>query len=197
MGGAIAYEMAFQLRRDGDEVEWVALIDSVVPALADGAIEPVRAADLLRGFAREIGFAGEIDWDSVAHDETEAVASLARAAEAAGLLRADRDLRRLRRLYRAYRDNASALLDYAPGGGAVPLLLFVAGEHLLRGFDRGYGWRKLVGDALLETHVLPADHFGIVREPAVASIATTLRARLAHADGGRARTDAALAEGQA
>ncbi|HYU31797.1 MAG TPA: thioesterase domain-containing protein, partial [Thermoanaerobaculia bacterium] len=56
MGGLIAFEMARQLARDGDEPELVALIDSL-PASSS---EPLSEDELAAAFAREVGISPEI-----------------------------------------------------------------------------------------------------------------------------------------
>jgi thioesterase domain-containing protein/acyl carrier protein len=156
MGGLVAFEMARQLQEQGEAVALVALIDAVLPG--NGAY-PASSdeASLTAWFAR--------DFAALSGQTTEA---------------SDIEPAELRRLFAIFCANAQALLAYAPGAYAGRVALFQAGEELAgSGRHVELAWGSVA--AQLEAHVVPGNHYTLVREPHVQTLAERLRSSLEEA----------------
>jgi len=176
MGGAVAYEIARQLRTLGERVEVLALIDSLSPTRWAGEPEPgetgmvaLFAADL----ARLQGLAiPEVDLSGV--DADGALALLLDLGRRAGLLPPGLEAGELRRLFDRFRANRLAMTSYTPLPYAGEIHLFRAAGRVsrLEEEDPTLGWGELVNEGL-KVSDLPGDHYSILREEAA-----TLAARL-------------------
>ncbi len=175
MGGVVAFEMARRLAEAGEAVELLTLVDSVLAAGPHAADELV----LLRDFALHLGMAPErlAAQEAAARTlEPDARLDLLRAAALeAGVVPLDLDLAGIRRLYGVYRANVRALRRYRPGsypGSAV--LLRASGEAgRPDSAAAAGGWdRHIMGG--VEVRPVPGDHFGLLREPHVRSLAREL-----------------------
>jgi len=194
MGGLVAYDMARHLVHAGDEVELLVLLDAHVPAAGSGTTPPEHGADrsaaaeldLLAGFAWSLGL--DPGRDPAERRLVEAMTSTAeRLAYLLERLHREHqapdslDLDRLSEMLDLYRANIDLLRawDPRPYRGAVHLLR--AAEALEGALPDG-GWSPLVGR--LEVHEVPGGHFTMLREPAVADLATCLQHCLDRGDKG-------------
>jgi iturin family lipopeptide synthetase A len=167
-GGMVALEMAQRLRAAGEAVALLALIDSPFPR----AEVPLAALDdqtLLERFIHDLkslpqAHEGEelSQWTALL-EETRRGGSLPRGADFADLTSH----------FKVFRANATAFHHYQPcpyEGRAVLLQASESGGELSR------GWRGVVTGPL-ETHVLPGNHFSLLRE-GVHTLAALLRAAI-------------------
>ncbi|HYH46988.1 MAG TPA: amino acid adenylation domain-containing protein, partial [Thermoanaerobaculia bacterium] len=180
VGGLVAFEMARQVEQAGERVELLALLDSVAPGvLPEGDPDPAELLfNLIRDLAGLAGREEELEREIIERLDPEAdVADVLRRAQEIGALPPDFDPAQAEQLWRVFRANATAARRYTPGpyGGRVSLVTSArnpfrdtAGSHL--------GWDRWAGD--LEAEVLDADHYDLLREPAVLGLAAWLRARL-------------------
>ncbi|HYH82411.1 MAG TPA: amino acid adenylation domain-containing protein [Longimicrobium sp.] len=178
MGGVVAYEMARQLEAAGEAVEALLLIDAPVPW---GDPEPDDRV-LLRSFALQLGLPlerlGPASHAVAALPPEERFGAALEAARADGVVPPELDADRLRALYRVYEANVRALQRYRPGayGGSL-VLLRADGQPAAPGVDPAYGWgERARGEVRVVS--LPGDHFGVVREPHVRTLAAKLSAFL-------------------
>ncbi|HEV8335455.1 MAG TPA: amino acid adenylation domain-containing protein [Candidatus Polarisedimenticolia bacterium] len=144
-GGVVAFEMASCLARIGEKTALLALVDS-------------RAPDPGGGFP---------------HLDEEAVTSMVMAEMGQAQVEIlDRSL--LKRIERIVRGHVQALRCYTPGRypGRV-CLLRATGLGAALG-DPAHGWRDFA-KAGVDVHDVAADHYDIVREPAVRVVAQVLR----------------------
>ena len=179
----IAYEMARQLRQAGEEVELLALLDTVAPA---GETAEIDEAALLAALARDLGgLAGQdlrltpAELGAIPEGDGDGrLRHVLERAQAAGAL-AGIGLEPLRRLWEVFRANALAVRRYAAAPATGPVLLLAATANPLRA-RRGdsLGWDRLAGHGL-ELEPLDAAHYTLLRPPAVQALAAALRARLA------------------
>ena len=147
MGGLVAYEMAQQLQRAGQEVGLLALLDTHTPSVL-GQISDLDDEELLRLF--------KSDMDALYGPDS-------------------LDSNQLDRLFQVFRANAQAMLRYEPQRYEGRMTLFRAGDRLYElSLDPIEEWRNLAGDGV-EVHVVPGNHYTMLKEPAVLVLADWLK----------------------
>ena len=185
MGGVVAYEMARQLRRQGETVARVLMIDAIDPQIekqhADGGV--VDDAMLLSWFARDLG--GLNGEDLVLDPETlrplsiaEGLARLVDAAHAAGVLPEELGVEAMGQPWAIFRRNFRALLHYHPSDYDGDLDLYIAEDTAAQETDPSLGWSQATTGEL-RTRQLPGNHFTIVQPPIVEELAQLFRDALA------------------
>jgi thioesterase domain-containing protein len=168
MGGVLAYETARRLEAAGDKVALVVLIDApyrTVPSYADSeeGLAALFVADALRG-------TGSVPPASALRPVAEQLAELAarlvpdpagRAAMAG----------ELNRRYAVFAAHTAALAGYEPSGplDAAGVLVAAHGSK-----DSAAYWTPLLRGGA-QTVASAADHYGCLRPPAVAGIASAIR----------------------
>jgi amino acid adenylation domain-containing protein len=182
MGGVVAFEMARQLRAQGERVALVALLDSYAPH----AHTPTRTpADqlLLQMFAEDLGRLCGVELMSNAngsHAETpdEHLSHLLRRGIEAGVVPPGIELDQLRQLFQIFKTNLQALASYAPEKYDGRVTLLRAGERFdgEGAEDECHGWSRLA--AVVESHVVAGDHYTMLKRPHVDALAERLDACL-------------------
>jgi thioesterase domain-containing protein len=194
-GGAVAYEMAQQLRRQGRDVAFLAIIDQRRPNLTPGFTWDSQA---FAGFLRNIP-----NWvrDELGTSQVRPMLSRLRSKvgmygkRIAGLLGGSRqehlppDVREVLDISRIPQDfgkqmqaRYAALRSYVPQPYLGRVMLFRArSQPLLRWQDRAMGWGELVLGGLAVKEV-PGPHDRLLAEPHVQILASELRTALAHAE---------------
>jgi thioesterase domain-containing protein len=191
MGGVVAFEMARELERQGQQVEQLVLLDSFAPGNEAPAPEP-EGALLLAGMAMDL--ARTFGADSTLRPEAlqglsgeEQLARVVEHAREAGWLPpgvGEADLRAWRDVMRA---NLRAQLSYRFGdyGGGPVLLLSAKDVRREHGLDATHGWARWVKSGLTVKDV-PGDHYSILQAPQVDTLAARLSGHLDGAgEGGR------------
>ncbi|MFP2929773.1 amino acid adenylation domain-containing protein, partial [Pyxidicoccus sp. 3LG] len=191
MGGAVAFEMARELERQGQRVELLVLLDSFAPSEAVPVREP-DGASLLAGMAMDL--ARTAGTELTLHPEElsglsdeEQLTRVARHAREAGWLPPevrDVDLRAWRDVMQA---NLRASASYRPGvysGGPV-VLLRAKDSKREPSVDATHGWADWVKSALTVEDV-PGDHYSALRAPHVDALASRLAKHLAESAGASA-----------
>ncbi|HEX8822627.1 MAG TPA: amino acid adenylation domain-containing protein, partial [Archangium sp.] len=177
LGGAVAFEMARELRRQGQEVSLLALLDSFAPVESpppepdEATLLAGFAADLARSVGREVllgpeslaGLTGE-----------ERVRTLWTHAREARLLPPGTGVEELRALLEVARANLRAVARYNPSPYEGRVVLFRA-RDARRGaeVEPTHGWARLVSSGLSVEDV-PGDHHGVLRAPHVDALAERL-----------------------
>jgi thioesterase domain-containing protein len=185
MGGIVAFEMARQLEADGEEIDLVALIDTVPPA-AEPALSPIVDEELLGWFALDLARLLRPEGEIAAEElrqlaAPETLGHVARLAHAAGLLPEDFGPAQMQPLFETFAVNLRASRAFArrPYSGSVSLFLS-AETFSAHGPELLDGWaRSALGGT--EMSLLPGDHYGLLRQPQVERLAEELTARLAAA----------------
>jgi thioesterase domain-containing protein len=189
LGGPIAFEMARHLRRQGDEVALLALIDATadIPkgpeeSDVDFLLDIARYLETLRG--KSLG----LDWEDLAAVGPEGgLALLIERMSEAGFLPPGAGEAQLRRVLRVYRATARAARAWEPGPWPGRVTLLKAADESdardpreARGFD--LGWSRVAG--AVEVTSLPGSHLTLLAEPNVRALAQRLRICLedAHAE---------------
>ncbi len=163
MGGVVAFEIARQLRRANEEVEFVAMLDAPAPG------DHRRAGDLdrssiLAGFARDLtGALLPVPVEEFRQlDHERQLAHLLTWAKETGALPASESLDRLAGLFAMFERNLAALGRYEPGPYPGRIDLFRASDTAARNPDPG--WTDLAHGGVA-IHEVPGDHYSIVRRP--------------------------------
>ncbi|MFJ9737046.1 amino acid adenylation domain-containing protein [Streptomyces sp. NPDC101166] len=182
LGGLLAYEMAHQLRTDGEEVATLTLLDTACPGTTD---VPADETVLLEWFHDDLARSAGADPDDAARDALHAellvaADTSARLRAVAAALAADGstpafDSDELARHYDVFRTGLLAAARYEPpvATGAVHFHQSTTGAAL-RSADR---WAGRTPDGLVR-HDSDADHYALVRAPYVTAVAAALDAAL-------------------
>jgi amino acid adenylation domain-containing protein len=175
-GGVIAFEVARQLRAQGETVERILAIDTRAPIEAN-VPDDADDATLLSWFARDLatpyGKTLTVAPDTLRALPNEAMfAHVLDAAKAIGVLPQDADERQIARYFEAYMANGMALRMYFPEPEPLPVLLFVARDET-EDFGPQLGWDTLVG-AALESVEVAGDHNSVMYSPQIAEVAARI-----------------------
>jgi amino acid adenylation domain-containing protein len=181
-GGTVAFEMAHRLRRRGEEIELLVLLD--VHALApDQRDAPVDEAEMLSSLAENFGGAGRGLRLPVAElrriPPAERLDWILATARQRRLLPATVGREQLRRFWHVYERNTRAMERHALQPGPFPALLFRATEQppAAQGLPR-LGWERWIA-ASLEVVAVAGDHHALFAEPGLSLLVDRLRSRLA------------------
>ena len=85
----------------------------------------------------------------------------------------DLNLKQLTRLFDVFRTNVRALLSYKPQSYPGRITFFRASEQVAD-VDPADAWQNLAADGV-EVHVVPGDHYTMLREPSVQVMAEGLK----------------------
>lgn len=184
MGGLVAFEMACQLQRQGQQVALVALFDSITPFDPRFRQENEEAMQVAN-FAFHLGLPpaelANVSEQLLNLDEESQLKHLFKLAETAGIFPRGFNLTQLYHLFKVYRSNNEAALAYQPRPCSAPLVLFRAAETTdVELTDATYGWSHLANGSL-EIEVVSGNHFTMFDEPHVSLLAQKLRVHLAQA----------------
>ncbi|HYP28248.1 MAG TPA: thioesterase domain-containing protein, partial [Blastocatellia bacterium] len=176
MGGVVAFEMASQLKKAGQEVSLLALFDSY---LMSDAAEREDELDLLAGFAQDLGLpVGGLaaSWGEVVNLEAdERLDFIFNQAVGLGLIPPDVGPGHLRTLFDVFKANARALRRYAPQSMSQRVALFLAQDQLTDEPSNPVSdWGRLSGGDV-EVHRVSGNHFTMLREPNVSRLAELFR----------------------
>ncbi|MEV5431732.1 amino acid adenylation domain-containing protein [Streptomyces sp. NPDC052701] len=171
-GGAVAFEMARGLRAAGHRVDQVILLDSYLRTP-----EP-SPSELLAGFADEWGkiLGGRIPVSEEFLGSCtleEGVRHVVQRAEDYGLISAGQDNDYILRRFELYRAHGLALHDYRPSPAPGTVTLIQAADSAEPEREETLvAWRSLT-DGVFH-HIVPGDHFSMMREPHVDDLCALL-----------------------
>lgn len=182
MGGVVAFEMAQQLRAQGEEVALLALIDSAVTRRAqqfeNDDEEEVR---LLSIFLHDLAAQRGKELTDVSEHlrrlaSVERLAYVLEQAAAHDLLPPHTDPAHVEDLLKVFKCNWRALSSYLPRRYAGRLLLFSASESRDGGADATAGWATLAEE--VKTFAVPGNHYTLMTRPNVETLAELLKSEL-------------------
>ena len=192
LGGVIAYEMAQQLQAAGEEVVFLALIDSYTPEVVKrmesdflikhGLERYNRESLLIIRFALDL-FGGEAEQIPIKGDLSKLTpedlfSRIVKHASHIGLFPASDAGEQARKRYKVFKSNSRAMDNYRPGayqGNRVVLFRAQNGSTLEIEKDPTGGWARLT-NGNLRVQTIPAEHHTLLQEPQVGVLAETLRA---------------------
>jgi amino acid adenylation domain-containing protein len=162
-GGLLAYEIAGQVRASGEDVAWLAVLDTGPPTFSRAAVR--RSLSLRQRLARQRkrGALG-----SLRHVVTVALPRELRA----GLVRVH--LRESRRGDAFdWRGAGRLSTRYACLGHDAPMEVFLTSEGVRNSGSKSFGWETVHKGSLL-IHEVPGEHITMVKEPDVFVVAEML-----------------------
>ena len=179
----VAFEMAQQLEAAGEEVVLLTLIDSFAPSGQSNA--KVNDVGLLLGFAQDLGLRPEHVDDALMSQFVnlsidDQLSFILQQATKQHLVPPGVELADIYRYFNVYRTNTRALATYVPRAQNVRVALIKANEQTSTASD-AMGWTELVAEDV-EVHVVPGNHYTLLREPNVRMLAEELKACIARAD---------------
>jgi amino acid adenylation domain-containing protein len=186
LGGVVAFEMARQLEAAGREVALLAMIDAGPPGGTSSADENGKLPEL-REFLEDIrGLAGLDPMAPLPQVEIpETLEALLEREEVRAALPPDLDAAHVHELFATFSANRRALHAYQPDVYGGRLTLIRAERSAADDSDDAFqAWSGLAG-AGAEVHLLPGDHYALLRPPAVGQLAGLLAAAIEQALAGR------------
>ena len=177
MGGVLAYEMARQLRQDGEPVALVAMLDA---APLDGGAAAVDDATLAAWFARDLGGLvgrdlgiGAEELQNLGLDEQ--ALRILEQARSEQVLPPDLGPTALARHLAMFKRNFRALLAYVPQPYPGCLSLFAAEEG--EGPRAASFWQALAQEGA-KVVSLPGNHYSLLRIPSLIQLVESLSEHL-------------------
>ncbi len=189
LGGTVAFEMAQQLLRQGEETALVALFDAPAPGTGDApdlADDAVLLADVLGlpppAAAEPDAGTGSGTGAETATEAKSRLAAVLATARRQRLPGGDLDATGVRRLLRISRANIAAAAAYRPRPYQGPMALLRC-RIALPGvpFGEAMGWEGLAAGGL-EVHWVTGGHATMLTRPHVEQLAARLRDCLAAAE---------------
>ncbi|MBK9712881.1 MAG: hypothetical protein IPO81_16440 [Kouleothrix sp.] len=176
MGGIVAFEMSQQLTKQGQEVRLLTLIDSWRPDRTSSLEDETEDA-LLASFLTDIAAIFEKDVSEFGDlASLPPQARMSAAVEAAKQLRIfpeGIDAAYIQALFNVFKNNRFAMNHYAPQPYAGDILLFQASDQPEQHREPALGWAS-VSQGKLESCIVPATHYTLLREPAVTALGERL-----------------------
>ncbi len=191
-GCAVAFEMAHQLRRAGEQVPLVVLIDGGAPGSAaevDSADDAISVAQWLRQRARESGAELSISFDEIRRRPPDAqLPYVLDQAKLQGRLPAEADLSLVHQRLDEIRLRQRASEAYLPDPCPDPIVYFRSTDRdpdyleVLRGMGHDVaeptqGWARFAVQPI-EVHDIPGLHEMLMLPPSVGKLAEVLRAAI-------------------
>jgi amino acid adenylation domain-containing protein len=176
MGGMVAYEMAQQLYRRGEEIALLALFDASPDWNGIGFPDETDRLEMLRRFTVEL--TSILGRGSLACDPGS-------FEELSEMFCGDIPRSQLRSQFRTFSANMSALRTYTPMRYPGRVVVFQAQANA-HGSDRqSPGWHHLA-EGGVDVHIVPGDHYTMLRRPHVDILAERLTAYLDNSSRGAA-----------
>ena len=179
LGGLIAYEIAGQFRKAGEDVAWVGVLDASTPAEGrrwrDARLNPVARLNRLRGLGLRRAPAKVLE--VIRRESNDVLASIGKKLDPLGEWQFD------------WEGAMALVLKYQPSGTDAPLELFAPSEPLMWSGSRYLGWEEVHRGPLAMFEV-PGDHLSMLTEPQVEVLARLVAGRLRAA---QARRDVPVA----
>ena len=170
MGGVVAFEIAYQMQQQGQEVALLALIDSLAPVHTPKFDD----ARLLTWFLRDLGGGAnsltEFEDDLRQFKPEKQLHLVLEEAKQANLISPDMEFEQMLRLVKVFSANMRAMADYVPPIYPDRVTLIRASVESI--FDPQYssdetlGWNKFTQKPVIVCRV-PGNHFTMFAKPQV------------------------------
>jgi len=171
-GGAVAFEMARRLKEHGDDVELLAVIDTVMMP----PDEPFDEDDVLATVAEMVAGDDALSLTQLRElDHEEQLDYFRHRAEQAQLVTRWSEESRIQTVFEVFQKNLQAMFQYRPRPYDGPVTLFRATKHITPVFQDPYlGWQHWT-TGNVDVHNVPCEHLEMLREPFVEQLGTILK----------------------
>jgi amino acid adenylation domain-containing protein len=178
MGGVVAFEMAQQLRAQGQRTALLALLDTRIPDADEEFADAEFEVTLLVDFVRYFGLSLD-PRDALARlPKNELLERVLEYAKRAGLMPSDVEVSQAQPFIDLCKADFRATQKYVLRPYPGRITLFKAGQELAgTSSDPTFGWSEWAGGGV-DIHVVPGNHATMVYKPYVAVLAEQLRACL-------------------
>ncbi|PMB34523.1 amino acid adenylation, partial [Fischerella thermalis CCMEE 5319] len=187
MGGAIAFEIAQQLHQQGDQVDLLALFDSLAPIPQNKPINiaEYNHAKMLSQLAQDMASLtgrnlaiSEQQLQQLKPDEQ--LQYFLEQAKIANIFPPDIEYQQLSNLLQVFKSNIQAILNYAPQVYPQRIVLFRASENNFNQAPQNQtlGWDELSLESVEVVNV-PGTHYTMLTKPHVQTLLEQLRHYLA------------------
>jgi len=177
LGGTIAFEMGRQLVEKGEEVDLIALFDSKAPNCRD-PVENIDRLSLLLGFARDMGLP-DVAWQALQErihgkGEDESLGDVVESLKRARILPPEPGVEQVEVLLEVFKTNLLASYRYVAKPSPLSVIMFTAAESLVNpSGSAAKGWNK-VAQGGAKVHVVPGNHYSLLKEPNLGTLAKLL-----------------------
>jgi thioesterase domain-containing protein len=185
-GGLVAYEMAQQLHRAGEQVSLLAILDTLAPVSSNQLSFCDGLKFLLTTVTRSI-YPFFLDYLSLISQKIitpHAWLSSLERTTISHLIPQEAVLRMLdeltiHRMMRIFYANSRATLKYVPQPYPNAIALFRTSESQKKSDDSTLGWNQLATLSGVQVHLIPGNHLTMLRKPHVQVLAEQLGRYLA------------------
>jgi amino acid adenylation domain-containing protein len=185
MGGVVAFEMARQLKSRKLPVALLALIDSY-PGFLHKEWNLDDHLTALISFARDLGLTAQelatLRDNEPGLTEDQMLQSVIRCVNDNEMLPRELESGEAIRMFDVFKRNAAALHSYEPQGFYEEKILLFKAAIRPRNIDLKKAWSRICSN--VESHVIPGDHYAILRRPGVEILAERLDSTLEFAETG-------------
>jgi amino acid adenylation domain-containing protein len=170
MGAKVAFEIAQQLLAQGERVDLLVLLDEGAVTRVEKYVEEDDTAYLMRLFAQDlIGLWGE-DLPLLKYYLEQNFSG----EQLTNALQAELGPLQIHNLLKVFENNFRAWQSYTPRTYPGQIILFKANEQSTISDDALWGWSSLAKNGV-EIHVVPGNHYTMIRQPYVQILAERLR----------------------
>ena len=172
IGGAIAFEMAVQLKASGHTVSLLALIDSYAPIqkFKDSLLmdDTILLADWVKNLSglsnKALSISAEILRLLEAQEQLNYVL---KQAKEVGLLPKEMGQKQGSSLFRVFKANSQAIARYTPQPYLGRITFFYADESMKQNQDPSLGWASVAAGSIT-THNISGNHYSIIESKILA-----------------------------
>jgi amino acid adenylation domain-containing protein len=163
-GGVVAFEIAQQLTRQGEEVALLTMFDTTAPGTENKLLSDQEIKEIL---TRDLSL-------HATSDRNDAMRSMLERAKADSVVPPSFELPDVQRFLSLFSQHMKAAQNYAPDPWMGKIILFEARERLPKQVaDASLGWAML--SQSVDRYVIPGNHYSMLRAPNVKSLAEQLR----------------------
>jgi len=172
IGGAIAFEIAVQLKASGQKVSLLALIDSYAPIQKfKGSLlmdEAMLLADWVKNLSGLSNKALSISAETLRLLEAqEQLNYVLEQAKEVGILPKEMGQKQGSSLFRIFKANSQAIARYTPQPYLGRITFFYADESMKQNQDPSLGWASVAAGSRI-TNNIPGNHYSIIESEIVA-----------------------------
>lgn len=174
LGGVVAFEMALQLRAQGEAVH-LFMVDTFLPVKPESPISDAEyAAHFVRYMGDVLGQEFDLDVETLASIDAEArVQLIVDEGRRRSILPIELDVEQIHQRLGVYTANFRAMDNYTPQRYDDAVLFVASTDSIRRSGDAMLGWSMLLGGAAQQGRLyeeIAGDHYSIIDSPALVTV---------------------------